>query len=118
MKRLWTSLCALALILICIVLLPTTAEAATYSGKSDPKPYTVEFRNWDGKLISSNIEKRNEVLAMLSEASVIHTGVTARADDQVLLLVTCVGEDTERRAIAARRLREGETEADIAALVR
>ena len=43
-----------ALILICIVLLPTTAEAATYSGKSDPKPYTVEFRNWDGKLISSN----------------------------------------------------------------
>ena len=71
-----------------------------------------------GKLISSNIEKRNEVLAMLSEASVIHTGVTARADDQVLLLVTCVGEDTERRAIAARRLREGETEADIAALVR
>ena len=36
------------------------------------------------------------------------------ADDQVLLLVTCVGDDTERRVIAARRLRAHETEADVA----
>lgn len=68
-------------------------------------------------LISRNTAERYSVLTMLREASVIDTGVTVRPDDQVLLLVTCVGEASERRVIAARRLREGETAEDIAAMV-
>ena len=30
-------------------------------------------------------------------------------DDQLLPLITCVGDDDERLVVAARRLREGET---------
>ncbi|MBR2852761.1 MAG: hypothetical protein IKE81_00410 [Clostridia bacterium] len=31
-------------------------------------------------------------------------------EDQILLLITCVGDDDERLIVAARRLREGEKE--------
>lgn len=70
-----------------------------------------------GKLISNNVKERSAVLDMLCEASVISSGVTVRADDQVLLLVTCVGDDNVRRVVAARRIREDETEESVAALV-
>ena len=33
-----------------------------------------------------------------------------RIDDQILLLVTCVDKDTDRRIVAARRIRDGEEE--------
>ena len=33
-----------------------------------------------------------------------------QADDQILVLVTCVDEDTDRLVVAARRLRDSETE--------
>jgi sortase (surface protein transpeptidase) len=39
-----------------------------------------------------------------------------RPDDQLLLLVTCVENDTERRVVAARRVREGEDEAQLKTL--
>ena len=70
-----------------------------------------------GGLVFGNVGKRNEVLSMLSASSVIRSSITVRADDQVLLLVTCTGDNSERRVIAARRLREGETEADVLSLV-
>ena len=35
------------------------------------------------------------------------------AEDQVLLLVTCMGDDSERRVVAARRIRADETETDV-----
>ena len=31
-------------------------------------------------------------------------------EDQLLLLITCTGDDTERLVVAARRLRDGERE--------
>ena len=36
--------------------------------------------------------------------------VDVNADDQILLLVTCVGDDTDRRVVAARRVRDDESE--------
>ncbi|MCR5565615.1 MAG: hypothetical protein K6F61_02090 [Clostridiales bacterium] len=36
--------------------------------------------------------------------------VDVRIDDQILLLVTCVDKDTDRRIVAARRIRDGEEE--------
>ena len=40
----------------------------------------------------------------------ISSALDVQADDQILLLVTCLDGDTERLVVAARRLREGETE--------
>ena len=70
-----------------------------------------------GKLTGSQVQPRFEMLTMLQDTSLIISGVTVRPDDQVLLLITCMGEDSERRVIAARRLRKGETEAEALAAV-
>ena len=43
--------------------------------------------------------------------------VDVNAEDQILLLVTCVGDDTDRRVVAARRVRDGETEGRLYSLV-
>ena len=43
--------------------------------------------------------------------------VDVTAEDQILLLVTCVGDDTDRRVVAARRVRDGETEGRLYSLV-
>ena len=43
--------------------------------------------------------------------------VDVTPEDQILLLVTCVGDDTDRRVVAARRVREGETEGRLYSLV-
>ena len=44
----------------------------------------------------------------MERRSVINSALDVRADDQILLLVTCLDGDTERLVVAARRLREGE----------
>ena len=37
-----------------------------------------------------------------------------REDEQILLLVTCIDTDTDRLVVAARRMREGESEDKLA----
>ena len=44
--------------------------------------------------------------------------VDVNTDDQLLLLVTCNGDDTERRIVAARRVRDGESEDGLTRVVR
>ncbi len=60
--------------------------------------------------LSSDIQERQTALNALSNASVLSCPIDVRPDDQLLLLVTCVDYDNERRVVAARRVRDGEDE--------
>lgn len=53
-------------------------------------------------------ENREEAIRTLERRSVISSALDVQADDQILLLVTCLDGDPERLVVAARRLREGE----------
>ena len=61
-------------------------------------------------LISSNIQEREASIKTLISASVHTCSIDVRPEDQLLILVTCVESDEERRVVAARRLRDGEDE--------
>lgn len=69
------------------------------------------------RLTSDRIEWRETEIAMLRRLSMYMNGVEVTADDQLLLLITCTGDDIERRVVAARRLRPGETEEQLLRLV-
>lgn len=62
-------------------------------------------------LKSTDRERRKAAIDALISASVFTCPVDVRADDQVLLLVTCTEKDQERRVVAARRIRDDEEEA-------
>ncbi len=69
-------------------------------------------------LSSSYVPGREAELKRLLALSDYTAGAGAEASDQLLLLVTCEGDGEERRVIAARRLREGESGEAAAAAVR
>ena len=52
---------------------------------------------------------REEAIRTLERRSAVSSTLDVRADDQQLLLVTCLDGDTERLVVAARRLRNNET---------
>ena len=60
----------------------------------------------------TNLE-REAIIRRLCELSEHTCMVDVNGDDQLLLLVTCVGDSDERRIVAARRLRESETEDEL-----
>lgn len=62
-------------------------------------------------------EKRADCIQKLQSYSLLYSPVQVSADDQLLLLVTCEGTEESRRVVAARRLRNGETQETISALV-
>ena len=68
-------------------------------------------------LKSPDIAVRQKSIDLLTAASVHTCTVDVQPEDQLLLLVTCVEKDEERRIVAARRIREGEDEKALAALV-
>lgn len=76
-------------------------------------PNYIDF----SKLNSSIIDCRNETLAVLKRISVHYTSLDVAAQDQLLLLMTCAKNDSERRVIAARRVREGESEDALSKIV-
>ncbi len=59
-------------------------------------------------LESTDRETRRKALKALKNGSVHDLLTDVDEEDQVLLLVTCVGDDDERLLVAARRTREGE----------
>ena len=61
-------------------------------------------------LLSNDSDLRAQALEDLLESNMHAKVVNVTADDQLLLLITCTNDDTERLIIAARRLRDGETE--------
>ena len=58
-------------------------------------------------------EDRAEALRKLEIRSFNGISLDVQPDDQILLLVTCVGDDDYRLVVAARRLRDGETESNL-----
>lgn len=60
-------------------------------------------------LAGRETEARETALAGVKEASVFTCTLNVKTEDQLLLLVTCVDDDNDRRVLAARRFRPGET---------
>lgn len=81
------------------------------------KSYDYDYLNLT-KLTSSTATWRQEVIDDLIAFSMYSNVIDVTAEDQVLLLVTCVDDNADRRVIAARRIREDESEADLAAKFR
>ena len=69
------------------------------------------------RLCSSTTAWRREEISKLMSLSLYTRTVDAEPGDKLLLLITCVGDGDERRVVLARRLRPGETEADMAKIV-
>ena len=65
-------------------------------------------------LLTDEIAQREEVIQQLNLLSCFNNFVDVRADDQLLLLITCDGDEDERFVVAARRVREGESESALA----
>ena len=73
----------------------------------DTAPGTSRWYNlWS--LDTPIVAEREEAIRTLQKRSVIRSVLDVKADDQLLLLITCVGDDEERLVVAARRLRDGE----------
>lgn len=70
------------------------------------------FINVD-KLNSTTIAWRKEEIRRLRAHSAFSSPIDVQPEDQLLLLITCVDKETERRIVAARRIRPGETEAQL-----
>ena len=61
-------------------------------------------------LVTDREADRKTAIRTMESRSAVSSALDVRADDQLLLLVTCLDGDTERLVVAARRLRDGETE--------
>lgn len=70
-----------------------------------------------GSVHSDSIPHRQQAINVLQDRSIFSTPIDVRPADQLLLLVTCVDNAADRRIIAARRLRDGETEASLQAQI-
>ena len=68
-------------------------------------------------LTSDRLDERQAAIVALIAASVHTCAVDVEPEDQLLLLVTCSDREENRRIVAARRIRDGETEGDLKALV-
>ena len=64
-------------------------------------------------LNSRRVDERQRAINILQEVSIHSSAVDVALDDQILLLVTCVDKDEERRIVAARRIRENETQEEL-----
>ena len=60
-------------------------------------------------LQSTRRKARQKALGTLSALSVYSNILDVNEEDQLLLLITCVGDDNQRLVVAARRLRENES---------
>lgn len=75
---------------------------------------SLDENNWRyvdfAGLSSSVVAQRQEALRALQRQSIYRGTIEVHPQDQLLLLITCVEDDSQRRVIAARRIREGEDE--------
>ncbi len=75
------------------------------------------YMNWSW-LLSSSVSLRRKAMNTLFQFSVYGKYIDVKPEDQILLLITCVDEEDERRVIAARRIRPDETEEELLKLVK
>lgn len=85
-------------------------------GTLSQRAYTPNYVDVS-KLLSARTAWREEAIGQLNKCSTLTNWVDVCADDQLLLLVTCVEDDAERRYVAARRVRPDETQAQLQKLV-
>ena len=64
-------------------------------------------------LNSRRVDERRQAIDVLQAVSIHSNTVDVALDDQILLLVTCIEKDEERRIVAARRIRDNETEEEL-----
>ena len=69
------------------------------------------FNLWS--LASNDKAEREEAIQMLEMRSIHGSVLDVSPDEQLLLLLTCEGDEDERLMVAARRLRDGETETSL-----
>ncbi|MBR6186530.1 MAG: sortase [Clostridia bacterium] len=81
--------------------------------EEEDSPDYVDFFD----LYSTAIGGRQKAIATLIGCSVHTCTIDVSPEDQLLLLVTCVDNDNERRVVAARRVRDTETESELRKLV-
>lgn len=75
----------------------------------------VQSSNYSGfyRLQGCTNMERDAIIAELCRLSKHTCTVDVNSDDQILLLVTCVGDESDRRIVAARRVRDGESESEL-----
>ena len=61
-------------------------------------------------LTSNRVQERQTAIDALIAASVYTCALDVQPDDQLLILITCTEKDSDRRMVAARRIRDGEDE--------
>ena len=61
------------------------------------------------ELQSMDRKTRQKALQVMRDYSLHSVMLDVNEEDQIVLLITCVGDDDERLIVAARRLRDGET---------
>ena len=61
--------------------------------------------------------ERQEMINTLIRASALTCEIDVRAEDQLLVLVTCTESDPVRRVVAARRIRDGESQEQLLAQI-
>lgn len=83
------------------------------SGTLSLDPGSTRFTTFY-ELPNATGSKRLSILSGLKRVSDYIIPLDVAEDDQLLILVTCTGDDIERRFLAARRLRPGETAASLA----
>ena len=64
-------------------------------------------------LVSAEIPAREKAIEALKQASVYTCNIEVKPEDQILLLITCVERDEERRIVAARRVQGTDSEQDL-----
>lgn len=75
----------------------------------------AQSRHYAGfyRLPTCTILERETIIQELRNISKHTCTVDVNVDDQLLLLVTCVDDESDRRIVAARRIRDDETEAKL-----
>jgi len=68
-------------------------------------------------MTSRRRDDQQKAIDTLIDVSVHTCTIDVDPSDQILVLVTCVDADDERRVVAARRIRDGESEEDLQRLV-
>lgn len=69
-------------------------------------------------LNSRRVDERQQAIEGLQAVSIHSQAIDVALDDQILLLVTCVEKDSDRRILAARRIRDGEDQQELRQAIR
>lgn len=75
------------------------------------------YINWSW-LLSPSISQRQSAMNSLFQFSMYGKSIDVKPEDQLLLLITCMDEEDERRVVAARRIRPDETEEGLLKMVK